>query len=136
MKILYFLLLATQTSLTIEPIDLKEPDVLLYPMHWLAFCGRHALITRLINSGDYHIDQSNHLGRTPLYYAALSGSIDTINKLLLLDAEVDVKDNKQLTPEYFALIHGHTEAYERLKYHRELLEARRYYGSSPIEPEE
>lgn len=135
MKILWFLLLASQTILTIDPLDLQEPDATLYPIHWLAFCGRHALITGLVESGDYHVDQSDHLGRTPLHYAALSGNIAAINKLLLLGAEVDVKDHKQLSPEYFALIHGKIGAYERLKYHRDFTEARRLFADSPTDSE-
>ncbi len=135
MKIFWLLLLTAHTILTIEPIDLKEPEVIRYPLHWLAFGGRHALIGGLVSRG-VKVSDLDHLGRTPLHYAALNGNIPAIIQLISLGAAADVKDHKQLRPEYFALIYGHTAAYERLKYHRELTQFRRLVDGSPIEPEE
>jgi len=79
------------------------------PIHFIASQGYTALLKALIESGDYHVDQSDELERTPLHYAALNGKSQTVRTLLGLGAEPYVKDLAGKIPADLAALNGHHE---------------------------
>ncbi len=136
-KLLLFLISTNQTTLPLETIvSTGMPDRDNYPLHYFAYTGDSDSLENLVYSGDYHVDHSDHLGRTPLHYAALNGHLATIHKLQYLGCEIHVKDSQEILPETLAFLNGHSSIYERLKFYSDLQTIRRYYAASPIEPEE
>merc|ERR1712168_836915 len=49
----------------------------------------------------------NKNGETQLHLAATKGDVESVKRLLKLDADVNVKDNAQWTPLHEACCHGH-----------------------------
>ena len=94
---------------TINPtsIDLRIPSEENYPLHHHACLNHIYYIEWMVTAGEFHIDSSNHLGRTPLHYAALHGKFAAVQKLLELGAETYVLDDQYKSPQDLARINNH-----------------------------
>jgi len=96
-KLSLLMLITTQLA----SVDRTKP-VYSYPLHKAAELGCHRLIRHYINSGEYLIDSSDECGRTPLHWAAIVGRLRTVEVLLELDAEIEVRDGMGKLPEDYA----------------------------------
>lgn len=86
------------------------------------FPGRQALFLHAAKTGDVEnfrfclnngqsVDEVDHLGRSALHWAALSGSDDIVALLLRNGASLDLQDAlDKLTPLHYAAYYGHIKA--------------------------
>jgi len=60
------------------------------------------------------LEAKDILGRTPLHFAAIHGTADTIRTLIAAGADIEAKIKDGATPLHFAAIHGTAEGIEAL----------------------
>ena len=94
----------------LQPINVRTTGTPLAfsGLHCASFFGIVELVTVLINSGGYKINQQDCVGSTPLVWAAKNGHVGVV-KLLLEQGNVDPnrQDNNNRTPIGWAALRGH-----------------------------
>jgi len=76
--------------------------------------GKLTDFTSCLDSGQ-HVDEVDHLGRSALHWAALSGQDAIVDKLLRNGASVDLQDKLDaLTPLHYAAYYGHIKVTRQL----------------------
>jgi ankyrin repeat protein len=83
------------------------------PMHWMAFNGDEAGISRLIIAGA-DIDARLNTGGTPLHLAAYNGHVRVVRLLVEHGARVNVRTKAGVTPLDWARRNGHEEVAQLL----------------------
>jgi ankyrin repeat protein len=88
-------------------------------LHICAKFGLYPLIPALVQKGDDVNVKEEQYGQTPLMYACRDGYIETIQKLLDLDAEVNIISKRGRTALFEAIINNHVEVVNVLLTRRE-----------------
>ena len=90
------LLLAAVQLLTIAPLAIGS-------VHDAADRGHLEAVQRFIEEENVDVDGKNHLGRTALHAAALSGQAEVVEYLVGVGADVNALDNDGMTPLHWAV---------------------------------
>jgi cytohesin len=94
--------------------DRKITYAEVYPLHAAAYTNNTSAIYDLVQNEAIPTEISDHVGYTPLHYAAAQGHLNAASALLTLGAEVHVKATCGQTPIKLARLNNHHELAEFL----------------------
>jgi ankyrin repeat protein len=86
-------------------------------LHYASKCGSYECVKMLLNAGYKNWDSRNKSNKTPLHYASHEGHKNIVKLLLKAGANVNLKDNNNITPFDYAIINFNYECVQKiLKY--------------------
>ncbi|PFH45588.1 hypothetical protein AMATHDRAFT_8954 [Amanita thiersii Skay4041] len=83
-------------------------------VHYAAQNNQPGLLRTLVNEDPKRVNAVDEDGRTPLHWAASSGSIEMMRLLIDQNAEVDKPDNSRWTPLHIAASAGREDVVREL----------------------